>query len=289
MSEFEAKRVAIVGVGLLGGSLGLALRESGWGGTLIGIGRTQATLDRAVELGCVDEATTDLSKGIAGADVIVLATPVSTIIAQLAQLGEGGIGGAVVTDVGSTKEAIVGAAEAALGDSAGQFCGSHPMAGKTDAGPEAAEAGLFKGRPCVVTPTDRTDDAARATVEAMWAAVGAKLVTLSPEDHDFQTAVVSHLPHLAGVLLTQTAMEGGGWDVASTGFESATRLASSNPLMRMDIVRDNREQILAAIDAFIGRLDALCEALETDNADALREAFEAAKAARDLWVDGRDN
>lgn len=289
MSEFEAKRVAIVGVGLLGGSLGLALRESGWQGKRIGIGRTQATLDRAVELGCVDEATTDLAGGIAGADVIVLATPVSTIIAQLGQLGETGVGEAVVTDVGSTKGAIVEAAESALGDAAGRFCGSHPMAGKTDAGPEAAEAGLFTGRPCIVTPTDRTDDAARGMVEAMWTAVGAKLVTLSPEDHDFQTAVVSHLPHLAGVLLTQTAMEGGGWDVASTGFESATRLASSNPMMRVDIVRDNREPILAAIDAFIGRLDVLCEALETDNADALLEAFEGAKAARDLWVDGRSN
>lgn len=287
MGEFEAKRVAIVGVGLLGGSLGLALRESGWGGTRVGIGRTAATLDRAEKLGCVDETTTNLAGGIAGADVVVLATPVSTIISQVAEIGKAGVGGAVVTDVGSTKGAIVEAAETALGNTAGRFCGSHPMAGKTDAGPEAAEAGLFRGRPCVVTPTDRTDEDARATVEAMWTAVGAKLVTMSPEDHDFQTAVVSHLPHLAGVLLTQTAMEGGGWDVASTGFESATRLASSNPMMRVDIVRDNREQILAAIDAFIGRLDTLCEALEADNADGLLEAFEAAKAARDLWVDGR--
>lgn len=286
MHRFNANQLTIIGTGLLGGSVALALRQAGFTGKIVGVGRRQETLDTAIGVGCIDTGTTDLAAGVAEADVVLIATPVQTITHVLRDLA-GCVGEAtIVTDVGSTKRDIVATAEDVL-PHAGRFVGSHPMAGNTGAGPEAADAQLLAGKPCIVTPTKRTDAEALATVEAMWRTLAMNLLTMNPAEHDLQTALVSHLPHAAAVMLVLTAAAEGGWDVASTGFKSTTRLASSNPPMRADIMINNRAALLDAIGAFEKQLADLRGKLESEDYDGVLDMLNRAKDIRDAWVEVR--
>src|SRR5436190_14317221 len=201
MVEYDT--VAVVGVGLIGGSIGLALRERKIAQKIIGVGRRQASLDIARKLGAIDNGVTNLSNGVAQAQLIVIATPVDTIAERVIQVAAICPATSLITDVGSTKEAIVAAVDAGLASrrSGPRFVGSHPLAGDHRTGPEHARADLFDGRTVVVTPTELTRTAAVTEVSGFWQALGATVRPMPPARHDAALALTSHLPHVAAAAL----------------------------------------------------------------------------------------
>lgn len=263
-------RVGLVGCGLVGGSLGLALRARG--AVVVGQDGDPRHAERALELGIVDEIG-----AVASADVVVLAVPVRSIPACARALGP--VAG-VVTDVGSTKAAVVGGGEAVFG---GRFVGGHPMAGSERSGPDAADARLFEGRRVILTPTARTEPEALARVAAMWREVGAIIVEMDAERHDRILAAVSHLPHavayaLAGALGALGAESFRG--LAGGGLTDTTRIAATPAPMWIDVFLENKGPLLEALDAFAGELGALRAAIERDDAAAIAAIIEGARAAR---------
>jgi prephenate dehydrogenase len=268
--------VAIVGVGLIGGSLGMALRERSLAETVIGVGRNPATLERAVVLGAVDSYVTDLADAAPHADVIVLATPISLILRDLERLSSLLSGTAIVTDVGSTKGEIAAAGAQFLG---GVFVPGHPMAGSEKAGVEAARSDLFVGATWAITPTDATSPEATTAIIALAEGVGARVVTLSPDAHDTAVAVTSHLPHVLAYALAALAGEESTkntalFDLAAGSFASATRVAHSSPELWRDICLSNRPALLTALKAYRAELDSAIDALEAGDANALETAFQ---------------
>ena len=276
--------MTVVGCGLLGGSLGLALRAAGFDGKVLGVARHRETLELAMENQCIDEGTDDLAAAAEASQLVVVATPVSAFDSVFETLAASGTE-AVISDVGSTKVSILDSAAARLRRPE-RFVGAHPMAGSTEKGPGAARADLFNGKPCILTPTETTDPQALAVVEAMWRGLGMRLIQMTAQLHDESTALFSHLPHLVAAMLVDTAEGSEGWAVASTGFRDTTRLASSNPPMRRDIVLDNRQPLLAAIERFEQQLNCFKEALGSDDGPRILELFERARDARDRWMNG---
>ncbi|NBC11180.1 MAG: prephenate dehydrogenase/arogenate dehydrogenase family protein [Planctomycetes bacterium] len=276
-------RVAIIGTGLLGASVGLALRRLGLAQRVIGVGRTTDTLVEAQALGAIDEGTDDYAAALADTSLCVIAVPLSCFGQVFRAIAPHDHVGLIITDVGSTKASVHAAAAAALPDPS-RFVGSHPMAGSEKRGPSAASADLLPGKPCIVTTEPGTNPDAAALVEGLWAALGMRIIRMSAADHDRQTAAISHLPHAAAVLLVQVAAQLGGWDIASTGFRDTTRLASSNPPMRADILTANRAAMLEAIDAFAGQLDRLRTALDREDHAMLLDLLNDSQQHRDQWL-----
>lgn len=277
VSVFET--VAIVGLGLLGGSLGLDLREKGIAGRVIGIARRAETAALAVERGACDEAWTEID-GISEADLIVLATPVQTIIDTMPQIARHAASSAIVTDVGSTKSAIVAAGEVCLGE---RFVGGHPMAGSHEGGIEAARMDLFRGATWVFTPTDETNIVAAEMLREMAAELGARPVDIPLADHDLIAAAVSHMPHLAAAAIARAVGELADADeryasLAGGGLRDMTRLAASPAVLWRDIFSTNRENTRAAMIVCRDAMNRALEALEDD--DAVQAYFEEAAAAR---------
>ena len=279
----KVKQVAIIGTGLLGTSIGLALKRAGYAGEIVGIGRRMATLEAAEARGAVDRVSTHYASGFGNEALVIIAVPLGGFEAVFDLIVESDRRDLVITDVGSTKSLAVNLAARKL-RSWHQFVGSHPMAGSEQQGPEGARADLFDQRPCIVTPTDASSASAIATVESLWTTLGMSLLHMTAEEHDRQTAVISHVPHLASVLLVEVAAALGGWEIASTGFRDTTRLASSNPPMRADIVTANRAQVVATLDTLRDRLDSLRETIVRDDRDALLERLERARQIRDQWA-----
>lgn len=270
------EKVAIVGVGLIGGSLGMALRNRRLAARVVGVGRDAARLEKARALGAIDDAATDWAEGIAGADLVVLATPIQQILSDLERLRSHLGPGALVTDVGSTKAEIVRAGDAASGP--GGFVGGHPMAGSERSGVEAATAELFIEAVWALTPSAQTEPAALARIRTMAQAVGARVITLDPEAHDQAVAVTSHLPHVLAYALAGLASETARrsphlYDLAAGSFAGATRVAGSHPDLWRDIAVTNRDALGAALRAFRGELDAVLDALEAGDGDALHAHF----------------
>ncbi len=295
--------VCIVGLGLMGGSLALALRhtqaaaeqggaagDATWGrartaswvaGRIVGVSRSTETLAAAQAAGAIDAGTGDLVEGVRGADIVVLATPVRTILRLLPEIGRAAGPGALILDLGSTKTAICAAM---AGLPAGlQPVGGHPMCGKEVAGFAAAEAGLFRGRRFVLCPLPRTAPEAFERAVGLAEAVGAKVVVLDPQVHDRAVAAISHLPYTAAVALVNTVAAGTddvAWALAASGFRDTTRVASSDVDMMLDILLTNREAVLAWLDAYTGRLAALRGALAGADESALSEILAAAQQRR---------
>jgi prephenate dehydrogenase len=279
--------VAIMGVGLIGGSIGLALRERKLARRVVGIGRSEASLARAAACGCISESATSIAQGVAEANVVVVCTPVALIAGQVAEAAACCPPGAVITDAGSTKGEIVAAAEAALLALENQeaiggrsFVGSHPIAGGEKAGPEAARADLFVGRVCVVTPTSRTSGAALAEVEEFWQSLGSRLVRLSPEAHDAALARSSHLPHLvASALAAATAVE--ALPLTGSGWADTTRIAAGDVELWRQIFLSNRAGTLLALADFETVLKEFRSALESSDGNRLAELLAEGKRRRD--------
>jgi prephenate dehydrogenase len=294
MAEYDT--VAIVGVGLIGGSIGLALRERGLAREVVGIGRgaSRATdpnhvgpprrtssLDAALKLGAIDRATTDLAAGVAGANVVVVCTPVDKVVQYVVNVAAACPKDALITDAGSTKEAIVTAADAALAShrAGPRFVGSHPIAGDHRGGPEFARGDLFEGRAVVITPTSHTRPAAVTEVSGFWENLGGKVSTMSPAEHDSALAMTSHLPHLmASALVAATPAELLG--LTAGGWRDATRIAGGDPNLWLPIFASNRQAVLEALARFDLQLSAMREMLEQADDIGLGRALQMAAARK---------
>ena len=284
MMRFE--RVAVIGVGLIGGSFALALKKARRCGHVVGIGRSAANLQVAKDRGIIDSVAAQAGD----ADLVLVATPVAQFPAVLAALAPQLKPAAIVMDAGSTKRDVVAAARAALGAKISQFVPAHPIAGAERSGAAAASADLFRGKRVVLAPLPENAAASLAAVEAAWTACGARVTRMSAEEHDAVFAAVSHLPHLlAYALVHEFAGRGNSaqlFGYAAGGFRDFTRIASSHPEMWRDICVANREPLLAELDRYAAKLRALRPLLERGDGAALEKLFAEARAARERWLSG---
>ncbi len=273
------RKVAIVGVGLIGGSIGLALRQRGLAQQVVGIGRRQSSLDRALACQAIDEASTELDEGVAGAELVVVATPVAAVADHVCQALAAVPEDCLVTDAGSTKGAICAAVESRLQD-AGRFVGSHPLAGDHRTGPEHARGDLLEGKTVVVTPTQSTPAETIAKVELFWQNLGARVTKLAPVEHDEALAATSHLPHLmASALAAATPEE---WlALAATGWADTTRVAAADPELWTQVLAQNKPAVLAALGRLSEQLEKLEANLLEENWSELRESLQNGKRIRD--------
>jgi prephenate dehydrogenase len=281
MVEYDT--VAIVGVGLLGGSLGLALRERRLAQKIVGVGRRQTSLDAARKVGAIDHGVTNLANGVGDAQLIIIATPVDSIAERVIQAAAVCPATSLITDVGSTKEAIVAAVDAGLAGrrSGPRFVGSHPLAGDHRTGPEHARADLFEGRTVVVTPTELTRTAAVTEVVGFWQALGANVQQMTPAQHDTALALTSHMPHLAAVA-TAAATPSEFLNLTATGWRDTTRVAGGDPNLWLAILAANRQHVLDGLDMLGQIIGNLRESLEQGDNESLLSILEAAaKKKRD--------
>jgi len=273
-------KVTIIGVGLIGGSLGLALEEKRIAKKIIGVGRREESLKVALERNEVDEITTDLVSGVKDADLVVIATPLKLTVETFKKIIPHLKKECVVTDVGSVKGPILERIDNPL------FIGGHPLAGSEKKGPQAARADLFREATVVLTPVEKTDEKALALVKGMWQNLGAKVLFLSPEIHDELVAFTSHLPHILATSLTNLIREVAEREervlsLMGEGFRDTTRIAASPPSMWKDICLTNREEISKAIERFKVVLSEMEETLSKEEGDKLLHKFEKAKETRD--------
>jgi prephenate dehydrogenase len=278
------ERLAIVGIGLLGGSVAKAARAQAIAREIVGIGRDAIRLRPALEDGTLDRAATDLADGVRGADRIVLAAPVLANETLLAQAWRAAAPGALLTDVGSTKRGIVAAAERLAAERADvEFVGSHPMAGSEQSGYAVARVDLFQGATVVVTPTEANDAAAVKNVGEFWAALGARVVALDPGAHDRAVAAVSHLPHVVAWALVDAVgrFEPDALAIAARGFKDTTRIAASDPEVWREILISNRSAVTASVAAFRQALDDLDRLVAAGDGTALAALLARVKAARE--------
>lgn len=276
-------RVTILGVGLIGGSIGWGLRHSG-AAEVVGVDPGDGVLERALDRGLIDSAERDPAVGVHGADMVVVAVPVASFGALLSAARPGLAPGTVVTDVGSVKAAVVEEARTSLAGTGTEFLGGHPIAGTADSGVEAALGNLFQDAFCVLTPEADTSDRARNRAEALWAALGAETVHMAPDEHDRVLAATSHLPHMLAYSLIQTfgalPPEEGLARFAAGGFRDLTRIAGSDAVMWRDIALTNRDALLAMIDAFDRQLATVRQAVAEADGSALEAYFREARRLR---------
>ncbi len=276
----KLNRVVIIGVGLIGGSLGLALKEKRIAKRIIGVGRREESLKIALEKKEVDEVTTDPASGVRDADLVVIATPLELTVETFKKIIPHLKKGCVVTDVGSVKGPILKRIDYPF------FIGGHPLAGSEKRGPQSARADLFKEVTIVLTPAEKTDEKALALVKSMWQDLGAKVLFLPPEVHDELVAFTSHLPHVLATSLTNLIREVAEREervlsLMGEGFRDTTRIAASPPSMWKEICLANRKEISKAIKRFKAVLSEMEEALSKEEGDELLHRLEKAKETRD--------
>jgi prephenate dehydrogenase len=271
--------LTIVGVGLIGGSIGLAAKKFGLARRVRGVGRQQASLDRAQFLGAIDEGHLDAAPLAADSQLVVFCTPVDGIAAQVLALAPRCAPGTILTDAGSTKANIVRALDGRL-PAGVAFVGGHPLAGSEKRGPEVATAELFHNRCTVLTPTSATDRTALERVQSFWQGLGARVRLMSPEEHDQALALTSHLPHLAAAALAGL-LPPDLHVLTASGFRSTTRVAGGEPSLWTAIFQHNRPALLAALTSLKERLGQFQQALERDDPAALDELLGQGKKVRD--------
>ena len=275
------ERIAVIGVGLIGGSLGLAARRAGLIREVVGVGRSETNLATALQRGVADRTTRDVAR-IGPVDLLVLAVPVRSIAEVMQAVVPHLQPGTVVTDVASVKETVVTTAERIL-PADRPFVGAHPIAGNERAGAAAADPDLFRGARCVITPTDRTDASALERVSLLWQGVGAQVETMAPAEHDRAVAWTSHLVHSLAFSLAHAigaADDPTLFRLAGPSLRGVTRIAASAPEMWVDIFLTNAQAVTAAIEGLAGELERFRQAIAAGDATALRALLEAARAAR---------
>lgn len=273
------RRVAIVGVGFMGASLGLAMKKKGLVKEVVGIGHHETSLRAARDIGAIDESFLDFKKGLQGVDLIVLATPVETILEILDLLGKEHHRGCIVTDLGSTKAAIVERAEKVLPHSV-LFVGSHPLVGSEKKGPASASAALYEHSPCLMTPTDKTNRLAKEKIKHFWGQLGAQVKMMSPQEHDEVMAFISHMPHLAAFGIMK-AIPDQFLEHATQGLRDMTRIAASDPKIWRDIALTNHKNVLKSLDEAVKVLSLIRKSIISFDGQTLEEIFKAAKTKRE--------
>lgn len=277
-------RLALIGVGLIGGSFARALRVAGAVDHVAGFDVDSAVLQRAAELGVIDEAAASSSQAIDQADIVLIATPVGSVQQVLRGIAPHLAGNVVVTDVGSTKSSVVDAARIELGAAFERFVPGHPIAGSERSGVANSRGDLFHDSLFVSTPTEQTNPAAVKQIEQLWRAVGCRTQRMSPEEHDKVFAAVSHLPHvLAFALMAYVSAQPDAaqkFALAGTGFRDLTRIAGSSPQMWADICGANRQALAAELAGYRALLDRWQYVIETRDTASMRSFFETAGSAR---------
>jgi len=288
MMFFE--RVAIIGVGLIGGSFSAALKETKLCGHVVGAGRSAANLKTALDRGIVDSVEHDVAKAVRGAKLVLIAAPVAQFEKIFLAMQSSLAPDALVMDAGSTKRDVVAAARKGLGGKVGRFVPAHPIAGAEHSGAAAADAALFRGRRLVLTPLDENSTQDVDTVAGLWTAIGARVSRMTPEEHDGIFATVSHLPHLLAYALVNGVSKRPNsaqlFGYAAGGFRDFTRIASSHPEMWRDICIANSDQLLKELSNFSVELEKIRKFLEGSDAVSLEKLFAEARAARAKWLNG---
>ena len=284
--DIHFNRVTIIGVGLIGGSLGLVLKQRHAAGFIVGVGRGIDNLKKAVEKGIIDRYTTDLKQGVEDSDLVVLATPVCAIIDIAKEIAPYLKKGAMVMDVGSVKGRIVGEMESVMPDGV-FFVGAHPIAGTENSGAESAFPTLFRDSRCIITPTPHTNRDSLDKARHIWEIAGSHVVLMDPDRHDMICAAISHLPHIVAYTLVNAVSEIGDEELleySAGGFRDFTRVASSPADMWRDICLLNREQILDMIRLYEDRLRDIRSMIEMRNGEGLLREFENAREIKERLV-----
>jgi prephenate dehydrogenase len=284
------ERVAILGVGLIGGSFALALKQANACAHVVGAGRNPGNLRLALERGVIDSIAADAVAAAHGADLVLLAAPVAQFPKLFRDVASVLGPKAMVTDGGSTKCDVIAAARAALGKKISQFVPAHPIAGAEKSGAGAASAELFRGKRVIVTPLTENSQSSTKRIEEAWSACGARITRMDPEEHDAILAAVSHLPHLLAFALVHdfAARENAAqlFAYAAGGFRDFTRIASSHPEMWRDICIANRDRLLAELKKYRGELASMQQLLEAGDGAGLERVFAEARDARSRWLNG---
>ena len=279
------KRLAVIGVGLIGGSLSLALKKAGVVGEVVGYSRTESARDEALDLGIIDRAASSIADAVKDADMIFLAVPMAAMESVLIELAEHIKHDAIITDGGSAKGQLVDIARRVLADKFSQFVPGHPIAGTEKSGPSAAFATLYQDHRVVLTPVEETDPDALEIVRKMWQQTGAEVFDMDVKHHDIVLAATSHLPHILAFNLVGMLAERDDCDevlrYAAGGFKDFSRIASSDAVMWRDICLTNQQAILGLLEQYHQGLNQLEEAIRTQDGDTLMTVFERAKQARD--------
>jgi len=282
------EKVAVIGVGLIGGSFALALKQAKACRQVVGVGRGAANLKLALERGAIDAVAPDAAAAARGADFILVASPVAQYGKILQAIAPALEAKTIVSDAGSTKRDVIAAAKKALGGKISQFVPAHPVAGAEQSGAGAANAELFRGRQVVLTPLEENPAAAVDKVSAAWATCGARISQMPAEEHDAVLAAVSHLPHvLAYALVHDVASRKNSaqlFSYAAGGFRDFTRIASSHPEMWRDICVANRDRLLDEVDAYAKKLQQMRKLIEMGDGATLEKLFAEAREARNKWI-----
>lgn len=273
--------ITIIGVGLIGSSFALALKQRGFKGSITGVGRREEYLARAKEKGVIDRYTTAYGEGVKDADLVLLASPVGQFKEIAGRIAGSMKKGAIVTDVGSVKADVIKQVEPNMPEGV-SFVGGHPIAGKECPGFESADPDLFENAKYIITPTAQTDKDAQKKVEALWKSVGARIIIMTPEEHDKIFAAVSHLPHVAAYALVNsiTEIEDGILDNGGKGLKDMTRIALSPTALWRDICASNKKEILASLKIFSSSLSGMIKLIEASDWSGLEKEFIRAKEAR---------
>jgi len=289
-SAVHFRKIAIIGVGLLGGSIGLAVRRRKLARQTAGFVRRRASLKDCERAGAVDFATTDLLAAVWDADLVILCLPLSQMRSRVREMLPALKRGAIVTDVGSVKASVVRELESLVVKAGAHFVGSHPMAGAEKTGVGASRSDLFERTVCVVTPTRKTNRAALKQVKQFWSAVGSCVLELKPEMHDSLVSRSSHLPHIIAATLAGHVLNPAHprhqAALCANGFRDTTRIASGSPEMWRDITLANRRNLAKSLDAFIADLQKFRSVLKKADAEAIATFFETAKKRHDNWDAG---
>lgn len=282
------RKIAVFGVGLIGGSFALALKKAEAAAHIVGVGRSQRSLERALALGIIDSFATSPAEAVAGADLVLIAAPVAQTGAILAAIRPHLQPGTIVTDAGSTKTDVVAAARVALGERIGCFVPGHPIAGREQNGPDAALVDLYVGKKVVLAALPENDAADVERVAEAWRLCGAVIHTLSAEEHDKVFAAVSHLPHLLAYALVDDIARKPHADLlfqyAASGFRDFTRIAGSSPEMWRDITLANQPAMLTELDAYLAQLTQLRTMLANRDGAAIEAVYANAQQARHNWI-----
>lgn len=274
----KLNRISIIGVGLIGGSIGLAVKKAGLKAEVVGLTTRRSSLNKALKKKAIDKGTLSLDKAVNDADLVIIAAPAARVVDIFKKIKPGLKEGAVVTDAASTKKEIVSGIDRLSGSKV-CFVGSHPMAGSEKRGVEFARADLFTDSICIITPTSKTDKKAVSLIKRFWCKLGAKCLELAPGEHDEVVARVSHLPHLVAVSLIRQLREK-DLKFASSGFKDTTRIAEAAENIWADICLTNKTQIIKAIDAHINILTALKKHIRQNRTSLIKQAFAAAGKIR---------
>lgn len=280
MAEAICEKLCIVGVGLIGGSIGRGARQQGLAKHVVGAGRSAERLKLALQAGAIDTATTSLQEAVTGADMVMVCTPVGLIVPTMRLFEQWLSPECVVTDVGSVKSAVVAQGTELLG---ARFVGGHPMAGSEQTGVQNARADLFVDTAWALTPTVQTSPAALQKVSALAQGLGARVITADPEEHDRAVALTSHLPHAIALALVHVAENSAYPHLIGGSFRDGTRVAGSSSELWRDIFLHNREHVIWAIDEFIGKLQEVRSAIADEDAETIQRLFTEAHILRQAF------